>query len=234
MGCSGTNAFRYGTMKDWVISLTVVLADGTIVKTRNRPRKSSAGYDLTHLIVGSEGTLGLVTEAVLKLTPVPKNSHVAILPFADTHDAVKTAISIISLGEIFDAIEFIDQYSFAAVNHSGLFEEKWREVPMLFLKFSGTLESTKAQVDVITEIAQQNGCTDIKVTSEPKEAESWWNVRKLMGKCFSTYMKEGDIFFGSDAAVPRSRLADLVVETQEAMSKVGFFCSVVGHIGDGR
>ncbi|KAF2203993.1 D-lactate dehydrogenase [Delitschia confertaspora ATCC 74209] len=234
MGCSGTNAYRYGTMKDWVISLTVVLADGTIVKTRNRPRKSSAGYDLTHLIVGSEGTLGIVTEAVLKLTPRPQNSHVAILPFSDTYLAIETAITIMSSGEVFDAVEFVDHHSLGAVNGSGLFPEKWEEVPTLFLKFSGARQATEAHTELIKEWAKKNGCHNIRITSDLKQGQAWWDVRKLMGKALVTVMKPGDIFFGSDAAVPRSRLADIIVESQKATENVGLFCSTLGHIGDGN
>jgi D-lactate dehydrogenase (cytochrome) len=220
-------------MRDWVISLTVVLADGTIVTTRNRPRKSSAGYDLTHLIVGSEGTLGIVTEAVLKLTNIPKNPHVAILPFNDTHLAVETAIAIISSGEMFDAVEFIDHRSLEVVNQSGLFPEQWREAPTLFLKFSGAPEATQAHTELIKDLAQKNGCLDIRLSSVPEQVEAWWNVRKLMGKCLVTVMKPDDIFMASDAAVPRSKLADIIVETQQATEDVGLFCSTLGHIGDG-
>lgn len=233
MGCSGTNAYRHGTMRDWVISLTVVLADGTIVKTCNRPRKSSAGYDLTNLIVGSEGTLGVVTEAVLKLTNIPKNPHVAILPFNDTHLAVTTAISIISSGEVFDDIEFVDYRSLEVVNQSGLFPDRWREVPTLFLKFSGASEATKAHLKLIKDLAQKNGCLDIGLSSDPQQVDAWWNVRKLMGKALVTVMKSNDIFFASDTAVPRSRLADIIVEIQKATADVGHFCSTLGHIGDG-
>jgi len=233
MGCSGTNAYRHGTMRDWVVSLTVVLADGTVVKTRNRPRKSSAGYDLAHLIVGSEGTLGIVTEAVLKLTNVPKNPHVAILPFSDTHVAVDTAISIISSGEVFDAVEFIDHRSLKVVNQSGLFPDRWREVPTLFLKFSGAGEATRAHVELIKDLAQRNGCLEIGLSSDLQQIDAWWSVRKLMGKALVTMMKPNDIFFASDAAVPRSRLADIIVETQQATADVGLFCSTLGHIGDG-
>jgi D-lactate dehydrogenase (cytochrome) len=220
-------------MKDWVISLTVVLADGTVVKTRNRPRKSSAGYDLTHLIVGSEGTLGVVTEAVLKLTPSHKNTHVAILSFSDTHLAVDTAISIISSGEVLDAVEFVDHHSLEAINRSKLFADSWPEVPTLFLKFSGALQTTQTHVEVIRHLAQKNGCMDVRITSEPEEVEALWTVRKLLGKALITAMKPGDIFFASDAAVPRSRLADIIVETQQATADVGLFCSTLGHIGDG-
>lgn len=234
MGCSGTNAYRYGTMKDWVISLTVVLADGTIVKTRNRPRKSSAGYDLTHLIVGSEGTLGIVTEAVLKLAPIPKNPRVAILPFTETHSAVDSAISIMSSGLLFDAVEFIDSRSLGAVNQAGLFPEKWKEVPTLFLKFSGTDIVTRAHIELLESVSERNGCLGLRLSTNPAQADAWWNVRKLMGKSLVTVMKPDDIFFASDAAVPISRLADIIVETQEATANVGLFCSALGHIGDGK
>lgn len=233
MGCSGTNAYRYGTMKDWVISLTVVLADGSIVKTRNRPRKSSAGYDLTHLIVGSEGTLGVVTEAVLRLTPIPKNPHVAILTFSDTHFAVETALSITSSGAVFDALEFVDRYSLEAVNRSGLVEGHWDERPTLFLRFSGDEATTKTHIALIERLAEKYACIDVKISSDLQQVEAWWNVRKLMAKCLVTAMKPGDLFLSSDAAVPRSRLADMIVETQEATADAGLFCSTLGHIGDG-
>ena len=137
MNCSGTNAYRHGTMKDWVVSMTVVLADGTVVKTRRRPRKSSAGYDLTRLIVGSEGTLGLVTEAVLKVTSVPENLHVVVATFPDTHFAVKTAVALIGSGVPIDAIELLDKHSMWAINQSHLSTKQWRESPTLFLKLSG-------------------------------------------------------------------------------------------------
>ncbi|PVI00773.1 D-lactate dehydrogenase [Periconia macrospinosa] len=234
MGCSGTNAYRYGTMKDWVVSLTVVLADGTIVKTGNRPRKSSAGYDLTHLIVGSEGTLGIVTEAVLRLTPIPKNPHVAILTFSDTHLAVETALSIATSGAVFDALEFVDQSSLEVVNQSGLFEDRWAEYPTLFLRFSGDEATTQAHSALIKSLSERNKCLDVKISSDPEQVDAWWNVRKLMGKCLIMSMKPGDIFLASDAAVPRSRLADIIVETQEATADVGLFCSTLGHIGDGN
>lgn len=220
-------------MKDWVVSLTVVLADGTVVKTRNRPRKSSAGYDLTHLIVGSEGTLGVVTEAVLRLTLVPKNPRVALVYFSSTHLAVEAALSIMSSGVIFDALEFVDHYSLKVVNQSGLIEEQWKEVPTLFLRFSGDTQVTQTHLALIEDLAKKDGCLDFQISSDPKQGDAWWDVRKLMGKCLVTVMKPSEIFLASDAAVPRSRLADIMVETQEAVSKEGFFCSTLGHIGDG-
>jgi D-lactate dehydrogenase (cytochrome) len=235
MGCSGTNAYRYGTMKDWIISLTVVLADGTIIKTRNRPRKSSAGYDLTHLLVGSEGTLGVVTEAVIRLTPVPKDPRVAIVSFSDTHLAVQSALSIMSSGVVFDALEFVDHNSLKAVNQSGLFEENWEESPTLFLRFSGGDQITQTHVALIKDMAaKQDGCLNFRLSSDPQQGDAWWSVRKMMGKCLVTVMKPDDIFYTSDAAVPRSRLADIIVETQEAISDIGLFCSTLGHIGDGK
>ena len=135
--CSGTNAYRYGTMKDWVLGLTVVLADGTIIKTRHRPRKSNAGYDLTRLFIGSEGTLGLITEASLKLTNKPENVQVAVAAFPSTHQAAATATRLVQKGLPLAAIELLDDMAMRAVNQGGQTNRTWPEEPTLFLKFSG-------------------------------------------------------------------------------------------------
>ena len=135
-------------MKDWVVSMTIVLVDGTIVKTRRRPRKSSAGYDLTRLIVGSEGTLGLVTEAVLRVASVPENLHVVVATFPNTHFAVKTAVALIGSGLPIDAIELLDQYSMWAINQSHLSTKQWRESPTLFLKLLGLQLAVQAHLEI--------------------------------------------------------------------------------------
>src|ERR1700753_3855199 len=132
--CSGTNAVRYGTMKDWVINLTVVLADGTIIKTRKRPRKSSAGYNLTGLFVGSEGTLGIVTEITLKLTVIPQETSVAVVTFPTIRDAAAAASRVMRAGVPVAAIELMDEVQMKVINKTGATNKTWKEVPTMFFK----------------------------------------------------------------------------------------------------
>ncbi|KAI9659527.1 MAG: hypothetical protein M1821_001786 [Bathelium mastoideum] len=238
MSCSGTNAYRYGTMKDWVISLTVVLADGSVVKTRNRPRKSSAGYDLTHLIIGSEGTLGIVTEAVLRLTRAPQNVHVGIATFSTTSAAANAAITVIKSEHYLDAIEFVDKQSIVALNRlEGLNDTKtiWQEAPTLFLKFSGNDMVVEAQVNAVKDAAEENGCIEFRSSSSQQDITKWWGARKAIAKALIG-MKEtpNDLFITADAAVPISRLAEIIDDTHHATESLGLFCSTVGHIGDGN
>lgn len=161
-------------MKAWVTSVTLVLAECSIVKTRHRPRKSAAGYDLTSLIVGSEGTLALVTEAVLKLTSAPRNLHVAVATFSHTAAAVKTAVALINSGLSIDAIELIDKPSMGAINQSGLTSKQWKEVPTLFLKFSGSAQNVESQLEITRRAAGQNQCESFEVSSEPDSIEVLW------------------------------------------------------------
>lgn len=132
--CSGTNAVRYGTMKENVINLTVVLADGTIIKTKNRPRKSAAGYNLTGFLIGSEGSLGIVTEITLKLQPQPADTSVALVPFNSIRDAASAAIEIIKAGIQIGAMEIMDDVQMDVVNRAGATKRKWNPVPTMFLK----------------------------------------------------------------------------------------------------
>lgn len=132
--CSGTNAVRYGTMKENVVNLTVVLADGTVIKTRHRPRKSSAGYNLTGLLIGSEGTLGIVTEITLKLQPVPQNESVATIPFPSVRNAAGAAIEITKAGIQVGAMEIMDDIQMDVVNRAGATSKRWDAVPTMFLK----------------------------------------------------------------------------------------------------
>jgi D-lactate dehydrogenase (cytochrome) len=137
-GCSGTNAYHYGTMREWVISLTVALADGTIIKIRQRPRKSSAGYDLTKVFIRGEGTLGLVTEAALKLTVRPKNESVAVASFPTIRDAAECVSRVIREGIPISGIEILDDVQMWCINKSQTTPRTWREAPTLFFKFAGT------------------------------------------------------------------------------------------------
>ena len=182
-GCSGTNAYRYGTMKDWVISTTIVLADGTIVKTRNRPRKSTAGYDLTRLIVGSSGTLGLVTEAVLKVTSKPENEQVAVIAFPDTAKAVSTVIDVVQKGIPLAAVELLDDNTMRAVNESGYSSKEWKETPTLFVKFSGTKSSVQEQVSVLEALAEKHGRESFESSSDPEQIAALWGTY-FRNSCF--------------------------------------------------
>jgi len=133
--CSGTNAVRYGTMKDNVINLTVVLADGTVIKTRRRPRKSAAGYNLTGLFIGSEGTLGIVTEITLKLTVVPQETSVAVATFPTIRDAASAASQVLRAGVPIGCMEIMDEVQMGVVNKAGSTKKKWDEVPTMFFKY---------------------------------------------------------------------------------------------------
>ena len=235
MGCSGTNAYRHGTMREWVISMVVVLADGTIVRTRRRPRKSSAGYDLTQLLVGSEGTLGLVTEAVLKLTSAPKNSHVAVVTFPDTYAAVRTGVSLVGSGQLIDALELVDKHSMGAINKSGFSPKIWKESPTLFLKFSGSPSAVADQICMAKDAAKRNGNESFELFVKKDDIEVIWFARKIVGKAVMAMKNHpSDHFLTADAAVPISRLGDIIEETQKAIIDAGFTGSAIGHLGDGE
>lgn len=234
-GCSGTNAYRYGTMKDWVISTTVVLADGTIVKTRNRPRKSTAGYDLTRLIVGSSGTLGLVTEAVLKITSKPENEQVAVITFPSSAKAVSTVIDVVQKGIMLAAVELLDENSMRAVNEAGYSNKEWKETPTLFVKFSGTKNAVQEQVDVLKAIAENHGRDSFESSSDADQIAALWAARKTaLWSLIAQKRDPNDKFLGSDVAVPISRLAEIIEEVNSKIKAAGLLGSTLGHVGDGN
>ena len=177
-GCSGTNAYRYGTMREWVISLTVVLADGTIIKTRQRPRKSSAGYDLTKMFIGSEGTLGIVTEAVLKLTVLPKSQSVAVASFPTVHDAANCVSKVVGEGIQAAGIEILDDVQMRCINESGTTSRKWTEAPTLFFKFAGTPTGIKEQIAIVQKLAKQTRSKTFEFARNDDEARELWSARK--------------------------------------------------------
>ena len=233
-GCSGTNAYRYGTMKDWVISTTIVLADGTIVKTRRRPRKSTAGYDLTRLMVGSSGTLGLVTEAVLKVTAKPKNEQVAVIAFPSTYEAVSTVIDAVQQGLPLAALELLDENTMSAVNTSGYTDKRYRVTPTLFVKFSGTEQAVKEQINALSALAEKYGKESFEASGDPEEIDALWSARKTaLWSLLAQKRHPDDKFLGSDVAVPISRLADIIEETKENFKKADLLGSTLGHVGDG-
>lgn len=233
--CSGTNAVRYGTMKDWVINLTVVLADGTIIKTKRRPRKTSAGYNLNSLFVGSEGTLGLVTEITLKLAVVPQEYSVAVVTFPSIRDAASAAAGVMRAGVQVAAMEIMDEVQMKVVNISGATKPRmWKELPTLFFKFSGTKASVKENIAIVKAIAKTHKSGDFEFAKDEKEQKLLWSARKESLWSMLAMRKEGNEVWSTDVAVPFSRLADIIEVSKKEMDDLGLFASILGHIGDGN
>lgn len=177
--CSGTNAVHYGTMRDWVVNLTVVLADGSVIKTRQRPRKSSAGYNLNGLFVGSEGTLGIVTEATLKLAVVPENYSVAVVPFNTIHDAVSAATHVIRKGIPVAAVELMDETQMRIVNEGGTTRPRvWKEKPTLFFKLAGSKVMLDEMIQRVKGITESHGSEDFEFARDEREQTLLWSARK--------------------------------------------------------
>ncbi|KAJ4371161.1 hypothetical protein N0V83_004377 [Neocucurbitaria cava] len=229
-------------MKEWVRSLTCVLADGSIVKTHNRPRKSAAGYDLTHLIIGSEGTLGLVTEAVLRLAPLPQNLHVGIATFSTFQRGVDIVVALQKAGHQLEALELADGPQMHAINASKLAKLSFPEKPTLFLKFAGpSLQLVNDQISVVKQLCEQKEALSVEITADQQRIDVLWGARKCIGHALVAMKKHpSDLFMHSDCAVPISNLAALVNGTQsliQAANAAGnhdWFCANVGHIGDGN
>jgi len=228
---SGTNAVRYGTMRENVLSLTAVTAAGEIIQTGTRARKSSAGYDLTHLLVGSEGTLAIVTAAVVRLRPVPEASSVAIGHFPDVDAAVRTASEIIQYGIPIARCELLDEMTVMALNrHSNL---ALPERPMLMMEFHGSEASVAEQAAAAEEIAKQNGGEDFRWTQLPEERTKLWSARH--NAYFATLqLRPGCRVFSTDACVPISKLAQCIAETRADLTESGLTATVLGHVGDGN
>jgi D-lactate dehydrogenase (cytochrome) len=235
-GCSGTNAYRFGTMKDWVLSLTVVLADGTIIKTRQRPRKSSAGYDLTRLFIGSEGTLGLVTEATLKVTVKPKHQRVAVCSFKSIYDAAACVRSVVGAGVPILAIEILDDKQMKYLNASGLAGKNWAEAPTLFFKFGGaTASGVKDDIKMVQQLAKSQGSQSFEFARNEEEAADLWQARKeILWSVFAMKRAPTDKVWTTDVAVPISRLPQIIDETRTDIDSAGLIGSIVGHVGDGN
>lgn len=235
-GCSGTNAYRYGTMRDWVLSLTVVMADGSVVKTRQRPRKSSAGYDLTRLFIGSEGTLGLVTEATLKVTSAPANPRVAAASFESVKDAADCTFATVRAGVPIAAVELLDERQMAAINAAGSTSREWAEKPTLFFKFSGaSVGQVNESIKAVQKQARAKGSKSFEFARNEEEAGELWQARKdALWSIMGQKNDEGDHVWTTDVAVPLSRLAEIISETKGDIERSGLKYSIVGHVGDGN
>jgi D-lactate dehydrogenase (cytochrome) len=228
---SGTNAVRYGTMKDNVLALTVVTADGQVMRTGTRARKSSAGYDLTRLFVGSEGTLGVMTEVTLKLYPLPEAVSAAICSFASIDAAVQTTIAVIQMGVPIARCELLDTNAIRAVNrHSNL---SLREQPMLLMEFHGSEASVAEQAATVQEIARDQGGADFEWARTPEERSRLWAARH-QSYFAALQTRPGCRCQSTDTCVPISRLAESINESVAEAEASGIPYWIVGHVGDGN
>ena len=228
---SGTNAVRYGTMKDNVLSLKAVLANGQIVTTATRAKKSSSGYDLTRLFVGSEGTLGLITEITLRLQGIPEATAAGVCPFPSVKAACDATIMTIQSGIPVARIELLDAPSVKAVNlHSKL---DLPETPMLFVEFHGSENGVKEQSERFGEIAAELGGGPFAWATKPEDRSKLWKARHNIYWA-GLALRPGAATFATDVCVPISRLAECVEVAQRDVEELGITAYIVGHVGDGN
>lgn len=236
---SGVNASRYGAMVHNVVSLTVVLADGTIIKTRQRPRKTSSGYNLTGLFIGSEGTLGIVTEATVRLHVKPLHETVAVGQFPSVTAASKTVAELFRKGIRPEAIELLDEDMMHCTNYNGQLTKKWLEVPTIFFKVGG---HNKVVVDetlqIIKKVSLENKCADFIIAKNKNEGEELFQARKNAFFSILDYGKneidENVRLWVTDIAVPLSKLPKVVDEIRALIDRSGFKSVILGHVGDGN
>ncbi|WP_232422723.1 FAD-binding oxidoreductase [Dechloromonas agitata] len=228
---SGTNAVRYGTMKDNVLATTTVLADGRVMKTGGRARKSSAGYDLTRLLVGSEGTLGVMTELTVKLYPIPEAISAAVCTFPSIEAAVQTVIQTIQLGVPVARIELLDALSLKAINQFS--KTTLAEAPTLFFEFHGSPAGVEEQAQTVQAIADDLGGANFAWATRPEDRSRLWQARHdAYFACLQ--LKPGCRCFPTDVCVPISRLAECIAETQADIAQVSIPIALFGHVGDGN
>ncbi len=228
---SGTNAVRYGTMKDAVIALTVVMPDGSIVRTGGRAKKSSAGYDLTRLMVGSEGTLGIITEITLRLHGQPEAISGGYCPFPDIQSACNAVISTIQMGLPVARIELLDSLQVRACNQYSKLDLP--ETPILFLEFHGSEAGVNEQSEMFSAIAEDLGGGPFEWATAAEARTQLWAARHDAYWAGKTLKPDADIMV-TDVCVPISRLADCVLATAEDITAEGLLAPIVGHVGDGN
>ncbi|MDC6179973.1 FAD-binding protein [Ralstonia solanacearum] len=230
---SGTNAVRYGTMRENVLNLTVVTADGRVIKTANRARKSSAGYDLTRLFIGSEGTLGIITGITLKLVPQPEAVSAAVCAFPSMGDAVSAVIDTIQMGVPVARVEFVDALAIRAINRYD--KLSLPELPTLFFEFHGSGHSVQEQAETVQAIAAEHRGQGFEWATRPEDRSRLWNARHNAYFAF-LQLKPGCRAVTTDVCVPISRLAECVIETEQDLlaSPLKLPAPIVGHVGDGN
>lgn len=228
---SGTNAVRYGTMRDNVLALTAVLPNGKVVRTGTRARKSSAGYDLTRLLVGSEGTLAVVTEVTLRLYGVPEVIGAAVCPFESLEGAVDTVIETIQLGVQVARIELLDERQIMASN--AFSDLGLEETPTLFLEFHGSEQTVEEQARIVSEIAATHGQRGWSFTTGTQERNRLWKARHDAYYA-DLALRPGAKGIPTDACVPISQLARVIAETRRDIDEAQVLAPIVGHVGDGN
>ncbi|WP_239025108.1 FAD-binding oxidoreductase [Rhodoligotrophos defluvii] len=228
---SGTNAVRYGTMRENVLNLTAVMASGEVIHTARRARKSAAGYDLTRVLVGSEGTLGIITEVTLRLYGIPESISAGVCPFDSLEGACQAVIQTIQLGLPVARIELLDADQVRVCNAYS--ELGLAEVPTLFLEFHGTPAGTREQSELFAEIAAANGGGTFAWATHQEDRSRLWQARHDVFWAGRAYLP-GKSVLATDVCVPISRLADCVIDTKRDLEAHGMFGPIVGHVGDGN
>lgn len=228
---SGTNAVRYGTMKDNVVNVTAVMPNGEVIRTAGRAKKTSAGYDLTRLLVGSEGTLGIITELTLKLYGVPENISAGVCQFPSVDAACQTTIQAMQVGIPLARIELLDGLQVKMVNAYSHLD--YAEEPTLFVEFHGSDAGVAEQIEFFTEIAAQNGGSGIQWAEKSEDRNRLWKARHNAYFAMLAY-RPGASGIATDACVPISRLAECVAETQKDIVELDLIAPIIGHVGDGN
>ena len=228
---SGTNAVRYGTMREAVLALKVVTPDGKVITTSRRARKSAAGYDLTRLMIGSEGTLGIITEVTLRLHGVPEAISSAVCGFETLEGAIDTVVQSIQLGIPLARVEILDDVQMRAVNLWSKLD--YPEVNTLFFEFHGSKTYVAEQVAAVSELAKANGGGDFKWSNLPEERSRLWKARHDAYYA-AVGMRPGCVGWPTDVCVPISRLAECITETKKDLETASIPAPILGHVGDGN
>jgi len=228
---SGTIAVRYGTMRENVLALTVVLADGRVIRTARRARKSAAGYDLTRLFIGSEGTLGIITELSVRLYGIPEAISAAVCGFPTIEDAVNTVILTIQNGIPIARIELLDETQIAAINKYSKLD--YKVAPTLFFEFHGTAGGVAEQAEGVEAIAGEHGGADFRWATAPEDRSKLWQARHDAYYA-ALALRPGSKGWATDVCVPISRLAECISETKRDLAGSSIPSALVGHVGDGN
>jgi D-lactate dehydrogenase (cytochrome) len=228
---SGTNAVRYGTMRENVLSLTVVTADGRVIRTSRRPRKSAAGYDLTRLFVGSEGTLGIITEVTVRLYAVPEAMSAAVCSFKDMKGAVDTVIQTLQHGIPIARSEALCATTMKAINAYN--KTRYKEQPTLWIEFHGTEAGVAEQAGHVQAIATENGGQDFEWATKPEDRNRLWSARH-QAYFAGLQLRAGTRAVSTDVCVPISRLTECIVETTRDIERASMPIPLFGHVGDGN